>query len=97
VAKTSLDGWDTAALSVPDTAGNYSTPCLAVDAEGSAPVGTVVPVYDTVLGKTRGYDEVAQRLLASDGDLNGPVGSATRWVYGGFSWLREPTRDGYWV
>lgn len=97
VAKTSLDGWDAAALSVPDTAGNYSTPCMGVDAEGAAPIGTVVPVYDTVLGKARGYDEVAQRILASDGDLNGPALTATRLVYGGFSWFREPTRDGFWV
>lgn len=97
VAKTSLDGWDAATLSVPDTVGAYSTPCWGVDAESAAPVGTPVPIYDTVLGKSRGYDEVAQRILASDGDLNGPTETATRWCYGGFSWVREPTRDGSWV
>ena len=96
-AKTSMDGWDNCTMAVPDVANVYSSPCFGSDAESGAPVETVVPCFDTIIAKFRGYDEMVLRLASADGDLNGAIGSATRWVYGGFSWPREPARDGSWV
>lgn len=96
IAKTSLDGWDAGYL------GTYSsspveTAVVAQDAESGAYVESVCPAYDAVLGKSRGYDEVPLRVAAADGDLNGPTLTADRWSWGGYSWPREPGRDGSMV